>query len=143
MPECLASGAPLIAYGPRGVATIDYLEAQDIAEVVAEKGGSALSDAIEQLVVDPGRGAALARAARSHVEAHLSRSGVQERFRQAMREAWAIGPFSRAAGAHYDETDCVSGLFTTAIQGAGMIISEQRGVGKTWGRRGRNGGEPY
>src|SRR3546814_4747466 len=52
---------------------------------------------------------------------HLSRSGVQERFRQAMREAWAIGPFSRAAGAHYDETDCVSELFDTALQGAVMI----------------------
>src|SRR3546814_16482100 len=38
-----------------------------------------------------------------------------------MREAWAIGPFSRAAGAHYDETDCVSELFDTALQGAVMI----------------------
>src|SRR3546814_10393869 len=37
MPECLASGAPLLAYGPRGVATIDYLEAAGIAEVVTEK----------------------------------------------------------------------------------------------------------
>src|SRR3546814_17384578 len=107
MPECLASGAPLIAYGPRGVATIDYLEAQDIAEVVAEKGGSALSDAIEQLVVDPGRGAALARAARSHVQDHLSRSGVQERFRPETPEAWATGPFTRAWGAHSYSDGCL------------------------------------
>src|SRR3546814_2418481 len=29
MPECLASGAPLLAYGPRGVATIDYLRSEE------------------------------------------------------------------------------------------------------------------
>src|SRR3546814_18269730 len=96
MPECLASGAPLLAYGPRGVATIDYLEAAGIAEVVMEKGGSGLADAIERLVAEPARGAALTEAARAHVEAHLSRSMVQRRFRDAMCEAWAIGPFARA-----------------------------------------------
>src|SRR3546814_6385282 len=90
MPERLASGAPLLAYGPRGVATIDYLEAAGIAEVVTEKGGSGLADAIERLVAEPARGAALTEAARAHVEAHLSRSMVQRRFRDAMCEAWAI-----------------------------------------------------
>src|SRR3546814_12370320 len=115
MPECLASGAPLLAYGPRGVATIDYLEAAGIAEVVMEKGGSGLADAIERLVAEPARGAALTEAARAHVEAHLSRSMVQRRFRDAMCEAWAIGPFARADGAHYDETDCVSELFDGEI----------------------------
>src|SRR3546814_20426156 len=44
MPECLASGAPLIAYGPRDVATIAILDAQAIAEGGAEKGGSVVWD---------------------------------------------------------------------------------------------------
>src|SRR3546814_10005646 len=46
---------------------------------------------------------------------------VQRRFRDAMCEAWAIGPFARADGAHYDETDCVSELFDGGLQGSVMI----------------------
>src|SRR3546814_10944453 len=99
MPERLASGAPLLAYGPRGVATIDYLEAAGIAEVVTEKGGSGLADAIERLVAEPARGAALTEAARAHVEAHLSRSTVQRRLQDAMCAASEIGPLARGAGA--------------------------------------------
>ncbi|MFC3714815.1 FkbM family methyltransferase [Luteimonas soli] len=121
MPECLASGVPLIAYGPRGVATIDYLEAAGVAVTVTEKDRSILSGAIEQLVVDPERGHALARAARRHVDEYLSRSRVQERFRKTMREAWALGPFARATAAHYDETDCVSELFDHTLSGTVMI----------------------
>src|SRR3546814_3500110 len=96
---------------------MDDLEAAGRAEVVTEKGGSGLADAIERLVAEPARGAALTEAARAHVEAHLSRSMVQRRFRDAMCEAWAIGPFARADGAHYDETDCVSELFDGGLQG--------------------------
>jgi len=121
MPECLASGAPLLAYGPRGVATIDYLEAAGVAAVVTERGGSALVQAIERLVFDPGLGSSLAQSARRHVEANLSRAIVQKRFRDVLHEAWAIGPFPREAGAHYDETDCISALFDEALQGAVMI----------------------
>ncbi|MFM8552616.1 MAG: hypothetical protein ACKOCD_09995, partial [Nitrospiraceae bacterium] len=36
LPECLASGVAVLAHGPRGIATIDYLEGARIARVVAE-----------------------------------------------------------------------------------------------------------
>src|SRR3546814_15682004 len=84
MPECLASGAPLLAYGPRGVATIDYLEAAGIAEVVTENGAGGLADAIERLVLEPARGSTLAEAAMAHVDIHLSRSLVHKHFRVAV-----------------------------------------------------------
>src|SRR3546814_20191794 len=46
---------------------------------------------------------------------------VPRRFRDSMCESWAIGPFARADGAHYDETDCVSELFDGGLQGSVMI----------------------
>lgn len=121
MPECLASGTPLLAYGPRGVATIDYLDAAGVAEVVTERDGTRLAGAIERLMDDPAHGSRLARAARTHVETHLSRSRVQSRFREAIFEAWVQGPFARTDGAHYDETDCVSRLFDNELHGSIMI----------------------
>src|SRR3546814_18344607 len=70
MPECLASGAPLLAYGPRGVAPIAYLEAAGIAEEATEQGGSGLADATERRVAEPASGARPTGAGRAQAEEH-------------------------------------------------------------------------
>jgi GT2 family glycosyltransferase/glycosyltransferase involved in cell wall biosynthesis len=50
LPECLAAGVPLIAYGPKEVATIAYLEETKCARVVSEQNCESLSREIEYLV---------------------------------------------------------------------------------------------
>ena len=50
MPECMAAGAALLAHGPRGVATVDYLADADVAEVVdTDDIKTALEAAVERL----------------------------------------------------------------------------------------------
>jgi len=121
MPECLASGSPVLAYGPRGVATIDYLAEAGVAEIVPERNERQLEEALLRLATDPGQGLRLGERAREFVERELSLGTIQHRFRSAMRAAWALGPFPRESGAHFDETDCVSTLYDDHLQGSVMI----------------------
>jgi glycosyltransferase involved in cell wall biosynthesis len=49
LPECLASGAVTLAYGPSGIETIDYLRSLGCAKVVTSQDPSALADAIKAI----------------------------------------------------------------------------------------------
>src|SRR3546814_13807924 len=71
MPARPASWAPLLAYGPRRVATIPHLETQDTAKLRARKGGWALSAAPERTGAGAGKGCRRRRARPSHVRAAL------------------------------------------------------------------------
>lgn len=59
MPECLASGVPVLAYGPLAVATIAYLAEHGVAEAVTARDPKALESALRRFVADPGHGASL------------------------------------------------------------------------------------
>ena len=52
LPECLASGAPIVAHGPADVATIGYLRSLKCAVVVSEDNETALEGALRALVGD-------------------------------------------------------------------------------------------
>jgi hypothetical protein len=65
MPECLASGAVVLAHGPRDVATIDYLAGVEGAVVVSENSGEAVEKALSALIDSPVRCAELAAKARA------------------------------------------------------------------------------
>lgn len=64
MPECLASGGVTFAHGPRGVATIDYLDSSGVAVVVTEDLDGAVETALRGLIKDPSRVEGLVRDAR-------------------------------------------------------------------------------
>ncbi|SER03517.1 hypothetical protein [Thalassovita taeanensis] len=71
MPECLASGAAVLAHGPMGTATIEYLSGDGIAKVVAESDVVALSAAIKELYETPETRLGIAAAGRARaVERH-------------------------------------------------------------------------
>ena len=61
-PECLASGAALLAIGPREIATIGYLAESGAAHVVDRDSDAAVEDALRQLQAQPERRAMLAAA---------------------------------------------------------------------------------
>lgn len=65
MPECLASGALLFAYGPRGVATIDYLETTQAAIVVSDESIDTLEGSLRKIIADPAMIANCSRSARN------------------------------------------------------------------------------
>lgn len=97
MPECLASGVPLLAYGPEQVATIAYLKEAECAHVVDRRDAQALRSAIEALVADLGHCRELGEAARTYATKHLAKQSVQERFRDFMMMV-ASSVLSRATG---------------------------------------------
>jgi len=65
MPECLASGAVLLAHGPREAATIDYLAGTGAAVVVETESEEAVTAALRRLMQAPGERAELAARARA------------------------------------------------------------------------------
>jgi glycosyltransferase involved in cell wall biosynthesis len=70
-PECLASGAAVLAHGPAGIATLDYLAATDTAMVVGENSDGAVIAALRRLATDPAlRAEMAARARRTAFAAH-------------------------------------------------------------------------
>jgi len=53
IPEYLASGRSILAVGPRGLASIEYLFAHDVASVIEPHDASGLDNAIEALALRP------------------------------------------------------------------------------------------
>lgn len=52
MPECLASGVPVIAYGPSSIATIGYLENYGLASIINTKSSLAIKSKINDVLAD-------------------------------------------------------------------------------------------
>ena len=131
MPECFASGAPLLAYGHPQIATIDYLKKTGCAQVVDRRDLNTLRAAIIELVTQPAYCKQLSLAAREYAAQRLSKSIVEEKFRSVIAAAAAtrqkadsnvlVGPFRRKDAAHYDETDCIAEVFLKTLSGKLMI----------------------
>lgn len=82
LPECLASGSVIFAYGPREVATIKYLKNTDFALVVDIHDQSALISSITMLINDPRLCQRLGNNGRNHASEFFSQKTVQDKFRQ-------------------------------------------------------------
>lgn len=92
MPECLASGAALLAYGPREVATIDYLLAAGCALVVDKRDRQNLREALLTLATDATVRSTLARKGREFAANHLTKRDIREKFRAGILRGATIGP---------------------------------------------------
>ena len=135
MPECLASGVPLLAYGPSEVATIEYLEAAGCACVVDRRDPLLLKEKLRRLATDADLRASLVRKARDFAARNLLRKAVHEKFRQGIVKTAAsrtvfqpetperilLGPYTREDSAHYDETNAVAS-YLGAKTGRGVMI---------------------
>lgn len=133
MPECLASGVPLLAYGPSEVATIRYLKEVGCVQVVEKRDEELLTNSIKELVGNLQLCRQLGEKGRTHTAEKLSKQVVQNRFRKhiytasKLREkekvmsSIELGPFRRDQHAHYDETDCIAELYKEVLHGETMI----------------------
>ncbi len=79
-PECLASGAATLAFGPEEAATIKHLKSSGSAAVVYENDDQTLKDELIRLVSDKDYREELARNARKFVLKHHNLIEIQQRF---------------------------------------------------------------
>jgi hypothetical protein len=86
LPECLASGAALLAHGPRDVATIARLEAAGVADLVLTEDSTALEAALARLA-DPAHRTARGTAARALALAEFELGGLNRRLAHAIASA--------------------------------------------------------
>lgn len=87
MPECLASGAVLLAHGPADAATIGYLKEHGLGLVVDQEDEAALEKSLLDLLNDPERRQALSEAARAFVFENHNLDILHERLRQIVVDA--------------------------------------------------------
>lgn len=89
MPECLASGAVLLAHGASGIATIDYLRQSNDAVVVTERSEQAVMDKLKWLLDTPDALARLSEQGRARAFEHHNLHTLREKLRQAIVQAAA------------------------------------------------------
>jgi glycosyltransferase involved in cell wall biosynthesis len=87
LPAYLASGTPILVYGPRGVAQVDDAIRYDWGMVVEKKNQAALAKALLQLVEDPGIARRFVVNARMLAERRHSADLVRRNFQDALTAA--------------------------------------------------------
>jgi glycosyltransferase involved in cell wall biosynthesis len=97
LPLYLALGRPIVAYGPRDLGSIGYVESGGCGVVVAEQGLDALVLALQQLIDEPTLREQMGRRARKLAEAKHDRARVCAHFgeilsRAAERRAYPNNP---------------------------------------------------
>ena len=145
MPECLASGTPVLAYGPTALATIAYLAEHQVAEVVATRDPVLLQGAIRRLAADPDAAMALGTRGRAFAFERHGAAAVRERFHESLSEAakrhgWAsgvkpksaddaglIGCHPRSSHAHVDEAGLVGAVLAGVAGGVMLDVGAHHG----------------
>lgn len=121
MPECLASGAPVLAVGPDTVATIAYLSDWQVASVVNTPDLDEVGRVIRDLMSSPFKRLDLAERAQAHAFKHLRLDDRRAVLNSLLVNASGGVFYPRAAGAHVDETKVVSVLLRDRV-GSGHTL---------------------
>ncbi|WP_335595108.1 FkbM family methyltransferase [Hyphomonas sp.] len=124
LPECLASGAPLLAMGPDDVATISRLKTLNCAKVVSEDNFESALAAVRELAGSPAESFRLAKAAQKVAFEQFALKDCQDKFASCLRAISGIertGDLARSMHAHVDETAVVAELLS-ARKGAGQTM---------------------
>lgn len=133
MPECLASGTPIIAYGPGDVATIDYLKGKNVALIVDQQNHNLLVSTIQDLVTKQVQQLSLGKMARELAFERHNLWDVSASFRRLLTNTaegmrlvqenipTLLGPFGRGDSAHWDETLGVAEIFSGPMKDGMMI----------------------
>ncbi|MFN4156369.1 MAG: hypothetical protein ACK4HF_17110 [Paracoccaceae bacterium] len=99
MPECLASGVPVFAFGPEEAATIGYLAQGNLAHVVSTRDPRILQDALTFIMSEKSTMKSLAATARSHTFEHHNIHMIRDKFRRNITDATAksAGPAAKVS----------------------------------------------
>jgi glycosyltransferase involved in cell wall biosynthesis len=84
VPAYLASGTPILAYGPQGVAQIDYARSHGWGNVVDERKPERLQQAIRRMIDDQSLRERLSQTARQTAREHHDASRVRFAFQQEL-----------------------------------------------------------
>jgi len=87
MPECLASGVPVMVYGPMAIATVAYLVEHRVAEVVTTRDPALLETALRRFTGDPDHGRTLGARGRAFAFERHPAKAVRERLHASLSEA--------------------------------------------------------
>ncbi|MGH8590543.1 MAG: hypothetical protein ACREXX_14775 [Gammaproteobacteria bacterium] len=87
MPECLASGVPVLAYGPISIATVAYLAEHRVAEVVTTRAPALLETALRRFTSEPDYGRTLGARGRAFAFERHPAKAVRERLHASLSEA--------------------------------------------------------
>ena len=87
MPECLASGVPVMAYGPTAIATVAYLAEHRVAEVVTTRDPALLETALRRFTGDPDYGRTLGARGRAFAFERHPAEAVRGRLHASLSEA--------------------------------------------------------
>lgn len=131
MPECLASGAPVLAHGPRGIATIDYLAEQDCVALADDVDEHRLAAILGDLAADSAKRTTLAGRARNVAFANHNLCRLRAELSEAIVNA-ADSPFvgrcfQRSDHAHLDETKLIDKLIADQINGVMLDVGAHFG----------------
>jgi FkbM family methyltransferase len=135
-PEYLASGAAVLAYGPREIATIRFLGDCDVASIVDVPDSGRLAAAIEELVADKAKRLRLGEAGRRLAGQRLNLEEQQARFVAALNavarrssgfdlpqvSAFESVRCSRDEKAQVDECRLAFELLKSTVGGGGVMI---------------------
>ncbi|MGH7480059.1 MAG: hypothetical protein ACREJ8_10815, partial [Candidatus Methylomirabilales bacterium] len=92
LPAYMASGTPILAYGPLEMAQIRYLAEAGAAHVVTQRSQETLSAAIRGLITDEGYRAQIGQRAHDLALERHGATRVRAAFRSALAQAAATGP---------------------------------------------------
>ncbi len=120
LPECLASGAALLAVGPADVATMAVLEKFGCGLRVTSNSVEAVADALSELAGSPARRSELAQAARDVAFDHFNVADARQKLTETIslvsksddKNELTAPQHPRDAGAHVDETAVVAHLLS-------------------------------
>jgi FkbM family methyltransferase len=118
LPEYLASGAPVLAVGPRAANGIDYVLSHDLGCCVTERDPGKLAEALRRLGTDVDYRSELTQKAQAWALDQLDLGRISARFQMILREAARgpakrvplLGPYSRAQRASVDEAEVAARL---------------------------------
>ncbi len=85
IPEYLAAGKPILAYGPSNIASIDFLRTNGCASVVSQRSTEALADAIAKLADSFKYRQQLGMKALKLAKSRFAASVERDRFREHLR----------------------------------------------------------
>lgn len=91
IPECLASEAVVLAYGPEGNGTIEYLSNVPGAVTVTSQGKDKLEAALSEIIDDPARRDTLGKLGRSFAIDNLNMDSFRRNFENTIKEGAAVG----------------------------------------------------
>lgn len=126
LPECLASGAALLAHGPEDVATIAFLKESKVGALAIEPDVARLAEIIRGLAATPERRKTIGEAGRRLALEKLDIREIRNRFLRGALKAANSKPHlprgvPRMRGAHVDETRVVATLLSDRPKGSIMI----------------------